>query len=465
MFLHPFSAISSLMSANIDFTTGNIEKGIVRFAIPLFLGNLFQQLYNAADSLIVGNFLGPLALASVSSSSSLIFMMVGFFNGVAVGAGVVISRYFGARDPEKLKKAVHTDIAFGLISSIVLTVFAVIFTPSILRLMQTPEDIMPNSIAYFRIYSYGLVFNIMYNILMGIMNAVGDSRHPLYYLILSSMINVVLDILFVGVFGWGVGSAALATIISQATSSILCLIKLSRVNGAHRFEIRSLRIDRRTLKEIIRYGLPSGIQNSVIGFANTIVQTNINTFSSSAVAGSGAYSKIEGFAFLPITSFSMALTTFIGQNLGAKDLERAKKGARFGILCSITLAELIGVCVFIFSPLLVSLFNSDPAVVRYGTNQARIEGLFYLFLALSHCIAGILRGAGRASVPMFIMFGSWCLLRVVYITVTLLFVHNIEVVYSAYPLTWSVSSILFLVYLKYSNWLTGFDKKHGTLSR
>lgn len=465
MFLHPFSAISSLMGANIDFTTGSIEKGIVRFAIPLFLGNLFQQLYNAADSLIVGNFLGPLALASVSSSSSLIFMMVGFFNGVAVGAGVVISRYFGARDPKKLKKAVHTDIAFGLISSIALTVFAVIFTPSILRLMQTPEDIMPNSIAYFRIYSYGLVFNIMYNILMGIMNAVGDSRHPLYYLILSSMINVVLDILFVGVFGWGVGSAALATIISQATSSILCLIKLSRVNGAHRFEIRSLRIDRRTLKEIIRYGLPSGIQNSVIGFANTIVQTNINTFSSSAVAGSGAYSKIEGFAFLPITSFSMALTTFIGQNLGAKDLERAKKGARFGILCSITLAELIGICVFIFSPLLVSLFNSDPAVVRYGTNQARIEGLFYLFLALSHCIAGILRGAGRASVPMFIMFGSWCLLRVVYITVTLLFVHNIEVVYSAYPLTWSVSSILFLVYLKYSNWLTGFDKKHGTLSR
>lgn len=446
------------MTRNIDFTQGSIQKGIVKFAIPLFLGNLFQQLYNAADSLIVGNFLGPEALAAVSSSGSLIFLMVGFFNGVAMGAGVVISKCFGARDYERLRKAVHTDIAFGLIAGIFLTMFGVIFTPYILRLMKTPENIIPNSITYFRIYSYGIIFSVMYNFSMGIMNSVGDSRHPLYYLIISSITNVILDIFFIAGLGYGVGGAALATTISQAVSMLLCLGKLARDKSFYQLRFKEVQIHTESLKEIIRFGLPAGVQNSVIAFANLIVQTNINTFQSNAVAGSGAYSKIEGFAFLPITCFSLALTTFIGQNLGARNYDRAKKGARFGILCSISMAELIGIAFFISAPLLIALFNDDPEVVAYGTRQARIESLFFCFLAMAHCIAGILRGAGKASVPMFIMFGIWCALRVAYITVALSIVHRIEIIYTAYPITWFISCVLFLLYLAKADWLHGLER-------
>lgn len=448
------------MSKAIDFTQGSIQKSLLAFAFPLFLGNLFQQLYNAADSLIVGNWLGSQALAAVSSSSPLINMMVGFFNGMAIGAGVIISRNFGARNREALDRAIHTDLAFGLSAGILMTVLGSIFTPTILLWMQTPEDIMPNSIEYFRVYCLGIVFSLMYNTCMGIMNALGDSRHPLYYLIISSVTNVVLDILFVAGFGGGVGSAALATIISQALSVILSLKRLFRgQEGVYRVEIKKIRFHRQTLVEILRFGLPAGVQNSVIGFANIVVQTNINSFASAAVAGSGAYSKIEGFAFLPVTCFSLALTTCIGQNLGAKKYDRAKKGAVFGIFCSITLAELIGLGVFLLAPWLISMFNSESEVVAFGVRQCRTEAFFYCFLALSHCMAGILRGAGKATIPMFIMFGSWCLLRVAYLTIVLSFYHEIWIVYSAYPLTWTISSVAFIIYMAKADWIHGLEKK------
>ena len=451
------------MSSNSakDFTEGPIKKSLILFAIPLLLSNLFQQLYNAADSVIVGNFVGAEALAAVSSSTPLINLMVGFFNGMAIGAGVVISRFFGAKDMEKLRRAIHTDIAFGVICGLFLVFFGSIMTPVILRWMQTPEDIMPQSIEYFRIYCFGIVFSVLYNIMMGIMNALGDSRHPLYYLILSSIINIFLDLFLVGVVRLGVGGAAFATIMSQAVSSILCLRKLMKDDSGYRVRIRDIRIDRMMLRQIISFGLPSGVQNSVINFANIVVQTNINTFASVAVAGSGAYSKIEGFAFLPITSFSLGLTTFVGQNLGARKYERAKAGARFGMLCSVTMAECIGIFIFLFSPYLVSLFNSTPEVVAYGARQAHIEALFYCFLALSHCIAGVLRGAGKATVPMFIMLECWCIFRVAYITITLLFVHRIEIVYSAYPITWMLSSLIFVIYLLKANWLHALDNRHA----
>ena len=448
------------MSKAIDFTQGSIQKSLLAFAFPLFLGNLFQQLYNAADSLIVGNWLGSQALAAVSSSSPLINMMVGFFNGMAIGAGVIISRNFGARNREALDRAIHTDLAFGLSAGILMTVLGSIFTPTILRWMQTPEDIMPNSIEYFRVYCLGIVFSLMYNTCMGIMNALGDSRHPLYYLIISSVTNVVLDILFVAGFGGGVGSAALATIISQALSVILSLKRLFRgQEGVYRVEIKKIRFHRQTLVEILRFGLPAGVQNSVIGVANIVVQTNINSFASAAVAGSGAYSKIEGFAFLPVTCFSLALTTCIGQNLGAKKYDRAKKGAVFGIFCSITLAELIGLGVFLLAPWLISMFNSESEVVAFGVRQCRTEAFFYCFLALSHCMAGILRGAGKATIPMFIMFGSWCVLRVAYLTIVLSFYHEIWIVYSAYPLTWTISSVAFIIYMAKADWIHGLEKK------
>lgn len=445
--------------SNTLMTEGPIWKKIVLFALPLFLGNLFQQLYNTADSLIVGNFLGSDALAAVSSSGSLIFLMVGFFNGIAMGAGVVVARYYGARQIEKVQRAIHTDIAFGLTSGILLTAIGLILAPKMLVWMGTPADVMPNSILYFRIYFLGSLAFVMYNVLVGILQSIGDSRHPLIYLIISSVTNIVLDLLFVGVFRFGVGSAALATVISQFVSAILCLHRLLHSPEDYRVTIKKIRFDISMLKQIIQNGLPAGLQNSIISLANVVVQTNINTFGKMAMAGCGAYSKIEGFGFLPITCFSLALTTFISQNLGAKQYDRAKKGARFGIFCSITLAEIVGICIYLFSPCLIAAFNSDPAVVAFGTTQARTVTLFYFLLAFSHCIAGILRGAGKATVPMLVMMCCWCIIRVSYITIAVKFIPVISTVFWAYPLTWSLSSILFLIYFLKADWVHGFEKR------
>lgn len=444
-------------TSTLDFTTGSLGKKIIRFSVPLFLGNLFQQLYNAVDSLIVGNILGPKALASVASSGSLIFMMVGFFNGLAIGAGVVISKYFGARDNDRIQKAIHTDLAFGLLSGLFMTVVGVALTPVVLRLMRTPSDIMEGSVTYFRIYSYGIIFCVMYNIAMGIMNATGDSVHPLVYLLISSVANGFLDLLFIKVFGWGVAGAAAATTIGQGLSFVLCMKRLIRTNEIYKVSVRRIKINVPILREIINYGLPSGIQNSVIAIANVFVQSNFNTFSSIAVAGCGCYSKIEGFAFIPINSFVAAITTCISQNLGAGEHERAKQGARFGIIVCVALAQAIGLLEIIFARPLIAVFNGDEGVVAFGVRQIRIEAPFYFMLALSHSIAGVLRGAGKAKVPMFVMLGVWCIFRVTYISVAMSLSHIIELVFAAYPLTWTISSIIFTIYMAKSNWVHGLD--------
>ena len=440
-------------------TEGPIGRKILAFAFPLFLGNLFQQLYNTADSLIVGNFIGSDALAAVSSSGSLIFLLVGFFNGISVGAGVVIARFFGARYKDGVERSVHTTVAFGLAAGVLLTVIGMLFTPFILRLMGTPADVLPSSILYFRIYFCGSLAFVMYNICVGILQSVGDSKHPLYYLIFSSVVNVVLDLLFVAVLHLGVGSAALATVISQFLSAGLCFLRLTHIQEEYRIVIRRIRFDLPMLKQVIQNGLPTGLQNSIIAFANVVVQSNINAFGKMAVAGCGSYSKIEGFGFLPINCFTMALTTFISQNLGARQYDRAKKGARFGILCSISIAELVGILIYLFSPALIALFNDDPQVVAYGVTQARTVTLFYFLLAYSHCLAAIFRGAGRSAVPMTVMLVCWCIIRVTYITIIVKFVPVINVIFWAYPLTWSLSSIIFTIYFFKSDWMHTYEKR------
>ena len=444
---------------NTLLTEGPIWQRMTAFAIPLFLGNLFQQLYNTADSLIVGNFLGSNALAAVSSSGSLIFLLVGLFNGIAIGAGVVIARYYGARQISQLQKAIHTTIGFGLISGLLLTIAGLVLAPHILIWMKTPEDVLPNSILYFRIYFLGSLAFVLYNHFVGILQSVGDSRHPLHYLMFSSMVNIVLDLLFVGVLHLGVGSAAAATIISQFVSAGLCLYRLTKKSPEeYRVSLRRIHLDPFMLRQIIANGLPAGLQNSIISIANVVVQSNINGFGKMAVAGCGSYSKIEGFGFLPITCFSMSLTTFISQNLGAKKYDRAKKGVRFGVTCSLLLAELVGITIYFAIPVLISAFNSDPEVIAYGTRQAHTVTLFYFLLAFSHCMAGIMRGAGKSTIPMFVMLICWCIIRVTYITIIVRFVPSIDVIFWAYPLTWSLSSILFLIFYLKSDWIHGFEK-------
>ena len=442
-----------------ELIEGPIWKGLIAFAFPIFLGNLFQQLYNTADTLIVGNFIDKQALAAVSSSGNLIFMIVGLLNGIAMGAGVIIAKFFGAKDEDGMRRAIHTDIAFGLVGGLLLTAVGVLFTPQILRWMGTPDDVLPSSIIYFRTYFYGVLASFMYNIATGILHAVGDSKHPLYYLIAASVTNVLLDLLFIAVFKWGIASAAAATVISQFISAFFALRRLMTVNESYRVDLREIRFDMPILKSIIRFGLPSGVQNSVIGFANVIVQKNINIFESDAMAGCGSYAKIEGFAFLPVTCFAMALSTFVSQNLGANQPERVKKGTKIGIFCSMTVAELIGVTVFLTAPFLLRMFNDDPAVIAFGVKQAHIQPLFYCLLAFSHCMAGIMRGAGKAYVPMTVMLICWCLIRVTYITIMVDIFHEIAFVFSSYPLTWSLSSIVFLIYYLKADWTNAFRKK------
>lgn len=439
-------------------TEGSIWRRIIAFAIPLFWGNLFQQLYNTADSLIVGNFLGSAALAAVSSSANLIFLMVGFFNGIAIGSGVVIAKYYGARETKNLQLSIHTTVCFGLICGVLLTIVGVIAAPQILVLMGTPAEVLPNSVTYFRIYFSGSLGFVMYNFFVGILQSVGDSKHPLIYLIISSLVNIILDLVLIAGFGFGVGAAAFATIISQFLSAFLCLHQLMQSPEEFRLDFRKLRLHPYMMRQIISNGVPAGIQNSIISVANVFVQANINQFGAMAVAGCGSYAKIQGFGFLPVTCFAMALTTFISQNLGAQEYDRAKKGAVFGVVCSISAAEVIGICIYIFAPQLIAAFGSTPDVIAIGTMQARTDTLFYFLLAFSHCMAGIMRGAGKSTVPMYVMMICWCVIRVSYITIILKFIPEIRMIFWAYPLTWTLSSIVFLLYFLKSDWIHGLER-------
>ena len=442
-----------------DMTRGTPWKLILGFAVPVFLSQLFQQLYNTADSLIVGKYLGTDSLAAVSSSGNLIFLVTSFFIGATMGAGITISKYFGANEPDKVSRAVHTQIALSILSGLLLTAVGVIFTPTFLMWMDTDPEIMDEAVSYFRVYFAGASSIVLYNTFKAIMNAVGDSKRPLYYLIFSSVLNILLDLLFVGVFRWGVWSAALATTIAQTASVVLCLVQFTKKGAVYSVELSKLRIDGPMLREILRYGLPAGVQNSVIGFANVIVQKNINHFLKLATAAYGSYSKIEGFAFLPINSFTMALTTFVGQNLGAREYERAKRGSRFGIISAVLLAELIGLVIWIFAPVFIGCFSKDPGVIALGVKQARTEAFFYCLLAFSHAVAAVCRGAGKAVVPMSVMLAIWCVLRVTYIEVVMHFVSEIQYIYWAYPITWGISSVIFLIYYLFSDWIHGFEGK------
>lgn len=444
-----------------DLTEGPIGRGILAFAIPLFLGQLLQQLYNVADAWVVGNFANNNAFAAVSSTGSMIFLIIGFFNGVATGGGVVISKYFGAKNYDAVEKTVHTNFLFGIIASLLATVVGFFMAPWLLTVMKTPADVMPESLTYLRIYFGGVSTIIMYNIGMAIMRALGDSIHPLYYLVLSSVVNVVLDLLFVAVLGFGVAGAGIATVIAQGLSAVLCIIRMCRTEGVGRLKFSSLKYYPQYMGEVIVQGLPNGIQNSVISIGNMVVQTNINSFGSYAMSGVGAYSKIEGFAFLPITSMSISLPTFIGQNLGAKKYDRAKKGAAFGIVSGVVLAEVIGVIVYLFTPQLLRFFVNVDEAVTIGQGHARIICLFFFLLAFSHCAAGVLRGCGKSIVPMITMLAFWCGVRIIYVTTTLRFIPKFSVISWAYPLTWSLSSIVFLIFLLKSDWVHSFEKKNN----
>ena len=444
---------------NIDLTKGSIVKGIIQFAIPLFLGQLLQQFYNMADAWVVGNYADNDAFAAVSSGGSLTFLIIGFFNGIAIGGGVIISRYFGARDKEMVQKSIHTNFLFGILASVLATIVGLAFIPGLLQLMKTPDSVMPHSLIYFRIYFAGVSTVILYNICMSIMRALGDSLHPLYYLILSSLVNVALDLIFVAGLHWGVSGAALATVIAQGLSVVLCLVRMCREKDeTTKLDFRKLHFQKDVMLEVIRQGLPTGIQNAVISVGNIVIQSNINAFGAYAISGHGAYGKIEGFVFLPIMSMSMVLPTFISQNLGAKEYKRAKKGAAFGVLSGMLLAELIGVVFYLWAPYALRFFVDSEEAVAYGIIHSRVVAPFFFLLAFSHCAAGVMRGCGKAFVPMITMLLFWCGVRIVYVTMAVEVFPVFQTISWAYPLTWSLSSLTFLIALFKLDWTHAFEK-------
>lgn len=434
-------------------TKGSIQRNLLSFAIPIFLGNLFQQLYHTTDSLVVGNFVGKEALAAISSIASLTMLLVGLFQGIFVGAGVVISTSFGEGNKEEVGKAVHTSVAFGIASSIVLTILGYYLTPLILTWMQTPVEVYDDASRYVRIYFLGISTLVLYNTASGILQAVGDSKHPLYYLVVAAILNIVLDLVFVGVFHLGIAGTAYATVISQGVSAILCFRLLFTTNSLVRVRLRSITFHSYLLKRILRLGIPSGIQNSVTSFANVILQASINLFGADAMAGNGAFMRIQGFAFIPITAFALALTTFTGQNLGAREYVRVRKAARFGAIFAMLLAESIGLLLYFGAYPLISLFSRDPAVIAIGIEKAKISSFFMWALALSHVMTGIFRGAGRSIVPMSVMLAVWCVFRIIFIQVGLSLFLDVRVVFWAYPVTWTISSIIFILYYFLVDWM------------
>lgn len=435
-----------------DMTQGTIWKHLVAFALPLMLGNLFQQLYNTVDSIVVGNFVSKQALAAVGSTTSIINMLVGFFSGVSVGAGVIISQRFGAKDAEGVHRAVHTTVAMTLIIGVVGTVVGVLLSPLMLTLMKTPADVYVEARTYLRIYFAGISGLMLYNMGSGILRAVGDSRRPLYFLILSSVVNIVLDLVFVLVFHMGVEGVAYATIIAQFVSAGMILLTLNRTKDVHRFQPSRLRIDPAMLRSIIGVGLPSGLQQALTSFSNVFVQGYINSFGTNCVAGWSCYHRIDQFILLPMQSISMASTTFVGQNIGKRDLERSEKGVHTAVRLSLLVTGcLIGLVVLFCAPL-IRIFNSDPGVMEYGTMFIRLISPFYLIVCFNQIYAGALRGAGDAKAPMVIMLCSFVLFRQLYLAIGTQFLNTEWFVGLGYPAGWAMCSALQLTYYYKSRW-------------
>ena len=437
----------------VIMTEGVIWKQLLAFSMPLLVGNLFQQLYNTVDSIVVGNFIGSEALAAVGSSNSLINLIIGMFMGIATGAGVIISQYYGAKDDQKLHWAVHTCMALSLIGGTLLIVLGVLLSPLILKWMGTPEEVMPNSVAYLRIFFCGSLFNLVYNMGAGVLRAVGDSRRPLYYLCVSSVVNIILDMVFVVVFHMGTAGVGYATVIAQAVSSVLTVRTLMKTEDSYRLVPSEIRIDRRMMKRILKLGIPSGIQQSIISLSNVIVQANINGFGAAAMAGYGAYSKVDGFAMLPLQSFCMASTTFTGQNIGAKKAKRVKDGMFQGIAISLIYTAFISVILYLNADKILRIFSPDEAVIAFGHTTMAILLPFYWSIAIHNILMGSIRGSGRTMITMLIGVGNMCILRMIYINLLVPFFPSFEAVMWCYPITWMTTMLMDCVYSTKAKWI------------
>lgn len=434
-------------------TQGNIWKLLITFSIPLIIGNLLQQMYNTADSIIVGNFVGSNGLAAVGSGTALINLIIAFAQGASVGAGVVVSQYIGADKKDKIKISVHTSICISIILGLILSLLGIFASPSLLIMMKTPKVVLKSSILYLQIYCGGLIFNVIYNMATGILNAAGNSKKPLVYLAIASFTNIILDLLFIKIFKLGVMGAAIATDISQAISCILAIGFLLKVKSDYKLYIKDLKINKETAVKIIKIGLPTAIQNMVISFSNVLVQSSVNAYGATAMAGYAAYLKIDGFNILPVLSISMAVTTFTGQNVGANRLDRVKKGMYSSLIMVLVYTIFIGAVLLIFSHQVLGLFTHSAKVIMYGQLAMKYFCPYYFLLGILNVFAGTVRGAGKGIPPMIILLFSMCIFRILWIKIALPFYSSIDGVFILYPISWLVGAILMILYTKFGKWL------------
>ncbi len=436
-----------LRRGDVDMTEGNIPKHIIMFALPLLLGNIFQQLYNMVDTWVVGNYVSHEAMAAVGSVGPIINMLIGFFLGLASGAGVVISQYYGAKNDGGVSETVHTSLAMTLVMAVLFTGIGIAMTPFMVNMMNTPENVRPDTITYLTVYFSGVSGLMIYNMGAGILRAVGDSKRPFYFLVLSAVLNTVLDLVFVIFFRMGVAGVALATILSQFVSAVLVVTLLLRSPSSIRFLPKKLRISWPTLGRIVKVGIPAAIQMAITSFSNIFVQGYINYFGSHVMAGWTAYAKVDALIFMPMQSIALASTTFVGQNLGKNQIKRARKGVAVSLGMAAVGTVIVMVPVIAGAPYTVAFFNAEPEVVRYGSLLLRTITPFYIVCIVNQVCSGALRGAGDSRAPMIIMLCSFVVFRQIYLYVMANFICNeIIPIAMGYPAGWILCSAVTLIY-------------------
>ena len=444
-----FNFLTRKKSRDVDMTEGSIMRHLINFAIPLLVGNIFQQLYNMVDTWVVGNYVSNEAFSAVGSLGPIANMLIGIFMGLSSGAGVVISQYYGAKRYDKVQDTVHTSIVMTLVLAAIFTIIGIFMTPYMLHFMKTPDNVFPESKTYLTIYFAGIIGLMIYNIGSGILRAVGDSKRPFYFLVVSAVLNTVLDLLFVLVFHMGVAGVALATIIAQGVSAVLVLIALLRSHTCIRLEVRRLKMHWDMLAKIIKVGIPAAIQMAITSFSNVFVQSYINFFGADCMSGWTAYAKIDQLILLPMQSLALSSTTFVGQNLGRNLVDRAKKGIRISLLMSIAATLILMLPVILFAPSLVAFFNNKPEVIEYGTLMLRWLSPFYVLCCVNQIYSGALRGAGDSRAPMVILLCSFVFFRQAYLYIMANYISNTIIpIGMAYPAGWLLASVLTLIYFK-----------------
>ncbi|MGL5434183.1 MAG: MATE family efflux transporter [Lachnospiraceae bacterium] len=428
-------------------TEGVIWKQLLIFFFPILFGTFFQQLYNAADAMIVGRYVGKEALSAVGGSTGMLTqVVVGFFVGLSSGAAVIISQYYGANRAEMVGYAVHTSIAFSIVMSVLVMVLGIWLAPAMLVAMETQEDVMDLSVLYLRIYFAGILGNLIYNMGAAILRAVGDSKRPLYFLIVSCLTNIVLDILFVLVFQMGVMGAALATIISQALSAVLVIVVLMRTKDIYHLDWKRVGIDERMMKRIIQIGFPAGLQSVMYSSSNVIIQVSINSLGTDTVAAWAAYSKIDGMFWMIVSAFGIAVTTFVGQNFGAGKMDRVKSGIRTCMGMTIGSALLLSVLIYNWGIYGYALFTQDAEVIRIGIAMMRYMTPFYVAYVSIEILSGALRGVGDSWVPMMLCLIGICAIRIGWIIFVVPQRKDMYTIMFSYPLTWVITTSLFIIY-------------------